>query len=197
LPQVAADYRILTYFHDAAGVLVNLYRPSTLRWTSPDGVQLALTQTGDYPVEGKITLRLRATRPANFTLRLRIPAWSMQNAALIRINGQDASAPIQTGFATLRRGWKDGDRIELELPLPMRLEAIDPNHPGTVALLRGPLVLFAIGDNPPVVTKQQLLSAVQLPGQTAWRVNTASGPLLLRPFSTITDEGYSTYLNAI
>jgi DUF1680 family protein len=121
----------------------------------------------------------------------------MQNAALIRINGQRTSAPIQTGFATLQHGWKDGDRIEFELPLPVRLEAIDPNHPGTVALLRGPLVLFAIGDNPPAVTKQQLLAAVQLPGQTAWRANTASGPLLLRPFSTITDENYSTYLNAI
>ncbi len=29
LPQVAADYRINTYFHDARGVYVNLYIPST------------------------------------------------------------------------------------------------------------------------------------------------------------------------
>jgi uncharacterized protein len=196
LPQVAADYHILAYFHDPSGVFVNLYLPSTLRWTSTDGAQLALTQTGDYPVEGKIAMRLRISRPSNFSLRLRIPAWSSQRGATVRVNGKPVRAPIRTGFAALQRRWKDGDRIELELALPARLEAIDSAHPDTVALLRGPLVLFAIADRPPAVTRQQLLSPVQLPQQAAWRVDTASGPLLLRPFSAIHDEHYCTYLNA-
>ncbi len=194
LPQVAADYRILGYFRDGRGVFVNLYLPSTLRWTSSDGAQLVLTQTGDYPVEGKIAMHLRASSPSNFALRLRIPAWSSQTGPLIRINGERVSAPITTGFATLQRRWKDGDRIEIELSLSMRLEPIDPNHPNTVALLRGPLVLFAMTDNPPAVTRQQLLSAAQIPQQTNWRANTASGPLLLRPFVAINDEHYSTYV---
>jgi DUF1680 family protein len=196
LPQVAADYRMLTYFRDAGGVFVNLYLPSTLRWTNTDGAQLVLTQTGDYPFEGKVSMYLRAFRPSNFGLRLRIPAWSSQVGPLIRINGEPASAPVQTGFANLQRTWKDGDRVELELALPLRVEAIDPNHPETVALLRGPLVLFAIADRPPAVTRQELLSAIQLSGQTTtWTAKTASGPLLLRPFSSINDERYSTYLN--
>ena len=37
LPQVAADYRIQTYFHDGNNVFVNLYIPSTLRWSRGDG----------------------------------------------------------------------------------------------------------------------------------------------------------------
>jgi DUF1680 family protein len=196
LPQVVADYRILAYFHDAGSVFVNLYLPSTLRWTSTDGAQFVLTQTGNYPVDGKITIRMRASRPSNFALRVRIPAWSSQVAPVIRVNGERVAAPLQTGFATVQRGWKDGDRIELELALPMRLEAIDPNHPDTVALLRGPLVLFAIEDHPPVATRQQLLSTVELREQTTWRADTASGPLLLCPFFAIKDERYSTYLNA-
>ncbi len=195
LPQVAADYRILTYLHDAGGVCVNLYLPSTLRWTSTEGARVVLTQTGNYPVEGTITMHLRASRTSNFALRLRIPAWSSQAAPLIRINGERARAPIQTGFATLQRRWNDGDRIELELALPLRLEAIDPNHPNTVALLRGPVVLFAMADNPPLLTRQQLLLAVQLPDKMEWRANTASGQLLLRPFYTIGAEHYSTYVN--
>jgi DUF1680 family protein len=128
-------------------------------------------------------------------VRFRIPAWSSQVGPLIRVNGERAPAPIQTGFANLQRRWKDGDRIELDLALPVRAEAIDANHPDTVALVRGPLVLFAIGDHPPAVTRQELLSAVQAPHQTTWRARTASGPLLLRPFSSINDEPYSTYLN--
>jgi DUF1680 family protein len=195
LPQVAADYRILAYFHGAGGVFVNLYLPSTVRWTSAEGAQLVLTQTGDYPVEGKITMHLRASRPSNFALRVRIPAWSSQVEPVIRINGESAPAPIQTGVATLQRRWKDGDYIELELALSVHVETIDPNHPDTVALVREPLVLFAIVDNPPAVTRQQLLSAVQLPQQTTWRANTASGPLLFRPFCAINNEHYSTYLN--
>jgi uncharacterized protein len=197
LPQVAADYRILTYFHDADGVFVNLYLPSTLHWISKDGAQLALSQSGDYPVDSKIAMHLRASRSSRFALRLRIPAWSLPAEPLIRINGERAVAAIRDGFVSLQRVWNDGDRIELEIALPLRLEAIDKNHPNTVALVRGPLVLFAVADQPPALTKQQLLSAVQVSQQSTWRANTNAGPLLLRPFSDIGDAQYSTYLNLI
>jgi len=140
-------------------------------------------------------MRVRTSRPSNFSLRLRIPAWSSQPGAIVRVNGKNFHAPIRTGFAALQRRWKDGDHIELELALPVRVEAIDSSHPDTVALLRGPQVLFAITDHPPTVTRQQLLSPVQLPQQAAWRVDTAAGPLLFRPFTAIEDEHYCTYLN--
>jgi DUF1680 family protein len=195
LPQVAADYRILAYFRDPRGVFVNLYLPSTVRWVSADGAQLALTQSGAYPLSGKITLRLRASRASRFALRLRIPAWSAVGGNEVRINGERASAPMQKGFAHIERTWKDGDRLDLELAMAVRVEGIDTTHPDTVTPLCGPLVLFAIGDKLPATTRQQLLAAVQLPQQTSWRAETASGPLLLRPFAAIHDERYSTYLN--
>jgi uncharacterized protein len=194
LPQVAVDYRILVYFHDANGVFVNLYLPSTLRSVSPDGAQFVLTQTGDYPRGEKITMGLRCSRPSSFTLRLRIPAWSLPVEAVIEINGERFPAPIQTGFAIIDRKWQDGDHIELKLAMPLRLESIDPDHHDTVALLRGPLVLFAIANYLPSVTRQQLLSTVQLPEQATWRTETAAGPLLFRPFLAIDNEPYSTYL---
>jgi hypothetical protein len=195
LPQVAADYRILAYFHDQGGVFVNLYLPSTLRWINADGAQIALTQSGEYPLEGKIAITLRASRPADFALRLRIPAWSAQHAPAISINGVPVAPPMLTGFATIQRRWKDGDRIDLDLPLPLRGEAIDAEHPDTVALMRGPLVLFAINGDSPLVTRRELLSAVRVPQQTAWRVKTGAGDLLLRPFFEIGDERYSTYVS--
>jgi hypothetical protein len=57
------------------------------------------------------------------------------------------------------------------------------------------LVLFAITENPPAVTRLELLSALRLPQESTWRAETASGPLLLRPFTAINDERYCTYLN--
>ena len=194
LPQVAADYRILTYFRAASDVYVNLYLPSTLRWTNSDGAQLALTQTGDYPNDGLIKMRLRTSHSSKFALGLRIPRWSAQMQPLIRINNERVFPSIQTGFANLQRTWKDGDQIELHLALPLRLEAIDPQHPDTVALLQGPSVLFAATDKLPVVTRQQLLAAKKIERENSWQANASSGSLLLRSFSGLRDESYSTYL---
>ena len=132
LPQVAADYRKLGYFRDKTGVYVNLYLPSTLRWVAQDGAQLSLTQSGNYPIDGQINLMVRSSRPSDFALRLRIPGWAQTSGAAIAVNGQPIHAPITNGFANLHRRWRDGDRIELTLPMPMRLEPIDPEHPVTL-----------------------------------------------------------------
>jgi DUF1680 family protein len=187
LPQVTADYRILSYFRDEKGLFVNLYLPSTLRWISEDGAQMAITQSGDYPFDGRISMRLSASRPSAFALRLRIPAWTTPQ---IRVNGEAAAVKVEGGFARLDRRWKDGDRIELGLSMPLRLEAIDARHPDTVALVRGPIVLFAIGENAPKPGRQELLAAKRVTGDKAWQ----AGDLMLRPFSEIRDESYSTYL---
>ena len=53
LPQVAADYRINTYFRDSAGVWVNLYIPSSVNWTS-NGAQIVLKQQGEYPYNSHV-----------------------------------------------------------------------------------------------------------------------------------------------
>jgi DUF1680 family protein len=193
LPQVAADYRILTYFHDADGVFVNLYLPSTLRWTNPDGALVTLIQAGEYPIEGNIAFHIRASRASRFALRLRIPVWSLPAEPSIRINGERTPAQIRNGFVSLQRTWKDGDRIELAINLRLRTEPIDERHPETVALVCGPLVLFAMTDRPPKLSKQQLLSAVRIPRQTTWQ----SGSLLFRPFYAIADEQYSTYCKSV
>ena len=198
LPQVAADYHILGYFHDDDGIWVNLYLPSTVRWTSPRGAILSLTQSGGYPLDGRIEMVFKAPGKAeDFTLRLRIPAWAGNGTtgggAVIQVNGLPVQAPVTKGFATISRKWKDGDRVTLNLPLPMRLEAIDAQHPDTVALVRGPLVLFALMNEAPRVTRQQLLSAKRMPGQALWQTVTDGGFMLLVPFTEINEERYQTY----
>lgn len=191
MPQVATDYRINTYFRDARGIYVNLYIPSSVRWTQ-DGAQLSLTQKGSYPFDSVIKFDLTASRPLELALNFRIPAWA--EGASISVKGTRWKEPVIAGkFAMLRRQWKTGDRIELDLPLKKRLEPVDPRHTKTVALLSGPLVLFAVGSDAPVVTGPQLLSAKKT-GEQKWHVDATSGPLDLLPFVAISDEPYSTYL---
>ena len=196
LPQVATDYRINIYLRGPNAVYVNLYVPSTLRWTD-NGAALSLTQQGEYPYEDHVTFTVTTSRPTDVALHFRIPEWA--EGASLSVNGKRQSGPVTPGqFAAIRREWKSGDRIELELPLRLRVEPIDPQHPDTVALLRGPLVLMAVKqqqDAPaPRLTREHLLAAARV-SQRQWQANSASSSVTLVPFTSLGDRPYSTYLN--
>ena len=189
MPQVAADHRINTYLRDERGVYVNLYIPSSVRW-SRGGAEVELTQKGEYPYDTHVQLELRTSKAVRFVVNLRIPAWA--EGATVAVNGK-RQAVAAGSFARLERKWKSGDRIDLELPLKTRLEAVDRQHADTVALVTGPLVLFAITESQPSVTREQLLS-VKKTGAESWQVETAGGPMRLLPWTEIGDQGYTTYL---
>jgi DUF1680 family protein len=193
MSQVAADYRINTYFRDPQrGVYVNLYIPSKLRWTQ-DGADATLTQKSTYPFEGVVRFDVRVSKATEFPLRFRIPAWAQ--GASISVNGRRAQVPVNPGsFASIDRRWNSGDRIEVELPATLRLEPIDSKHPQTVALMFGPLVLFAITDAPPTLTRAILLAAKRT-GQQTWEIQSGTGPIKMTVFTAINDEQYSTYLS--
>jgi uncharacterized protein len=191
LPQVAADYRINVYFRDPQGVWVTLFIPSELRWMH-DGANFVLTQKSDYPFDSVVEFDIKTSAPRELRLNLRIPAWV--NGASISVNGHRLQeTPAPGTFASIDRQWRSGDRIELNLPMSPRLEAIDSQHPNTVALLFGPLVLFAVTENPLRPTHRDLLAAKRI-SQRRWQIDTPAGTSTLAPFIDIEDEQYSTYL---
>ncbi|HUA14285.1 MAG TPA: beta-L-arabinofuranosidase domain-containing protein [Verrucomicrobiae bacterium] len=189
MPQVVADYRTSTYFRDGRDVYVNLYIPSSVRWTQ-DGAPVALTQKTEYPYESSIRLEVRAAKAAKFAVNLRIPAWA--DNVSFAVNGKRETAAAGA-FARIEREWKNGDRIDLELPMATRLEPVDPQHADTVALLVGPLVLFSIGESQPAVTREQLLAAKKM-AQGLWHVLTPNSPMKMVTWTTLGDQPYMTYL---
>ena len=189
MPQVAADYRINTYFRDVHGVYVNLYIPSTLRWTH-GGAQIVLTQGTEYPYDEHVQFEVKASRPAEFAVNLRIPAWA--EGASLAVNGKRETARAGT-FARVQRQWKTGDRVDLELPMKARLEAVDSQHSDTVALVVGPIVLFAVTDSQPKVTRAQLLAVKKMVPEV-WHVDIDNGVIKMMPFTAIEDQPYTTYL---
>jgi uncharacterized protein len=173
LPQVAADYRILIYFRDERGLYVNLYLPSEVSWVSPGGAQVKLSQAGNYPAGDSVTMRMECSRPSKFVLRLRIPAWA---SSTVRVNGAATPIRAQAGFAAVERNWKSGDKIELSLASKQRFEPINERHPDIVAVVKGPLVQFAIGKEPVTLRRGEPLGAK------------------FKPFTEIEDENYSAYV---
>src|SRR5437867_4122198 len=123
-PQLTADYGISSYYKDENGIYVNLFVSSRVSWLQ-NGTQSTLTQTTEYPRENVTQLKLALTRPETFAVHVRIPAWAGTKTTL-SVNGKKIDAPVEPGkFLPLQRTWRDGDQIELELEMPLLLEAID------------------------------------------------------------------------
>src|SRR3954464_12012 len=131
-PQLAADYHVSTYLRSADGVYVNLFAPSSVQWTS-GGAKLGLRQITSYPFDNKVEIRISASAPQEYTLFVRIPAWATPDPGVI-VNGGRRSGAVEPGtFAAIRNTWEGGDRVEIELPMPLHLDTVDANHPDLVA----------------------------------------------------------------
>lgn len=192
-PQITADYGISSYLRSPRGVFVNLFAPSRVSWKQ-GGAQVSMTQQTSYPTSNETSLHLKLDRSEKFVVALRVPAWAGA-ATTIHINGKSANVTVQPGtWAEIERDWKDGDRVEYSLDMPMRLMPIDAQHQNTVALLHGPLALFAIEAGTKPLTKTQLIVAQRVAsGSSDWEVNSDSGKVLLKPFPAITNEHYRLY----
>jgi DUF1680 family protein len=194
-PQLTADYGISSYFRSPKGVYVNLYVPSRVTWRQGNA-HITMTQMTSYPNNGEATLHLKMDRAERFSIALRIPAWAGRQTS-IRINGKDAATSPQPGtWSQLDREWKDGDRVELSMDMPLRLVPIDPRHSDTVALLHGPVALFAIDPGSTTMTKQQMLAAQKVSSSSPdWEVAAAQGKVKMKSFPQITTETYRLYQN--
>ena len=188
-PQVTADYGISSYFRGPRGVFVNLYVPSKLSWKQGNA-NCVLTQRTQYPLVPETGIDLKLDHPETFAVMLRIPAWAGPKTR-VTVNGKTVESGLEPGkFMAVNRTWKDGDRIEIQFDMPTRLEAVDPQHPNTAALMRGPLTLFALGDAPVKATRTQMLAAQQRSaGSDIWTV----GETQFSPFSSIGREKYRLY----
>ena len=80
--------------------------------------------------------------------------------------------------------------------MPLRIETVDANHPKLVALVQGPLVLFAVADSQPSFDHNALLQAKPTNNATGDCLATAAdgSSVTMRPFMNIDKESYSTYV---
>jgi DUF1680 family protein len=131
-----AKYGDSIYFHDDEALYVNLFIASRVRWRGK-GVQIE--QSTRFPNEPRTSLVVRTSSPREFSLRIRHPAWCAK--ATVSINGADAISHEQSGtYLELKRRWRDGDRIDVELPMHLHLAPL-PTAPSIAALMYGPIVL--------------------------------------------------------
>jgi uncharacterized protein len=191
-PQLTADYGISSYLHGTNGIYVNLYVPSRVSWRQ-GGARVSLTQQTNYPNDGETSLSLKMDRDERFIVGLRVPEWAGGKTA-VRVNGKVAGIKVLPGgWAEIDRTWKNGDRVELSLDMPLRLVPLDVGHPNLVALVCGPVALFAIGEPAPKMSRQELLGAQRVGTSGDWEVSAGGTKVVMRPYPSIKDERYRLY----
>ena len=193
LGQVVADYGISSYFLSGRGVVVNLYTPSQLRWQL-GGRAITLRQTTDYPLAPEINIEVRTATPQKFSVSLRIPAWAGPGTT-VSVNDRRLDGDVTPGrFLEISRTWNDNDRIALVLDMGLRLEAVDDKHPNELAVMQGPLALFAVGDRFLPFTRRDLSAVRQIAPQSAeWRVATSDGEQAFKPYFAVNGESTRLY----
>lgn len=120
------------------GIVAALYSPSTFT-TSVDRKTVTIKEETAYPFNDAIKFTVSTKRPAEFSLWLRIPEWTKNAYAVI--NGSERIAiPVSGTFSEIRRQFKDGDVIELHLPMEVRFTEMPFDG---ISVERGPL-LFSL-----------------------------------------------------
>src|ERR1700722_11298343 len=126
------------YFHNEQSLWVNLFFASEVHWREKSVV---IRQETRFPEEPGTRLIIQTKSPNRFTLNVRIPYWA-ENAS-VTVNGkrfQPNEKLTSSSYAKVDRTWKNGDHVEVKLPMRLHLETI-PDDPTLAAIMYGPLVL--------------------------------------------------------
>lgn len=140
LLRTIAEASAYAYSKTESALWINLYGASELD-TQLLRQRLRIVQRTDYPWDGKIELELEECPREAFALKFRIPEWA--NRWTIEVNGEDAAAPVDGGYAEIRRNWQSRDVVILRLSMqPMLIEAnpLVEELSGQAAVRRGPIV---------------------------------------------------------
>lgn len=127
------------YTTSEEGIWVHLYGENEAKIPWGDK-EIKLIEKTNYPWEGNIEFEIKTE--GEYKIFLRIPSWA--KGYTIKINGNKINTKeVKNGYIEMENQWKEGDKINLELP--MEIEIIE-SHPkvkdnvGKVAIKRGPIV---------------------------------------------------------
>ena len=137
-------YGEMIYAHGRAGgqdrLLVNLFIPSELTWKETG---VTVRQETTLPAESGTHLTLKLDAEKEFVVSIRRPAWA--TGMTVKVNGKTVKGG-EGPYCDFRRTWKDGDAIDVDLPMRVTTEPL-PHGPGYLAFFYGPVLLAGeLGD---------------------------------------------------
>jgi DUF1680 family protein len=124
--------------------------------------KVSISQKANFPWDGKVEISVNPESRGKFDLKIRVPGWA-QNEAMpgglykftdqnkepvtVSVNGQKFDCKVLVdGYAVISRRWKQGDKIEVNFPMPVRKVIADERvkeDTARIAFQRGPVIYCA------------------------------------------------------
>jgi hypothetical protein len=118
------------------GLAALVYGPCEVTARVGDGAEVRLVEETDYPFEETVRIRVRGPDGVRFPLHLHVPSWA--EGASLAVAGATQPTPPAGSVARIERAWRDGDVVELRLPMTVRASRW---HENSAALSMGPMLL--------------------------------------------------------
>ncbi len=178
-----------TYVKGNDGIYINMFIGSTITVEKVAGTNVEMVQKTDYPWSGKVTITINPVLQKEFGIYVRIPDRTtsrlytpvpvVKGLKSLTVNGKPVKQEIVNGYAVIKRVWRQGDRIDLELP--MEIQTITPDEriaadKGRVALRYGPLVYNVEKADQPDIDKYIGVG----PLSTEWKGDLLGGVMTIR-----------------
>jgi DUF1680 family protein len=139
-----AKFGQMIYSHDNNSLYVNLFIPSRVNWQEKG---VSLTQITRFPDEETAVYTVNVKQPVSFSLKIRHPHWVNVANLVVRVNGKIYKTNSTAGgFAEIKRVWKTGDKVTVELPGKVVVSPLVASNK-FVSVTYGPLVLAAQIEN--------------------------------------------------
>lgn len=201
-----ARYGESIYFQSDRKLYVCQFIASELSWKA---MNVTVRQETNFPDRPSTRLRITAKKPTRFALSIRRPFW-VGSGFGVKVNGKATRANSEAaGFVSIDRVWRNGDVVEVALPMSLRTEAFRDN-PNRFAFVFGPVVLssqLAGGQDAPVVIGKPSAAMATLkptvkPGGFAaasslFRNMEGTTKISLSPFFRMSEGAYAVYWDAI
>lgn len=180
------------YFYSTSreGVYVHLFDNNEMKWKLEDGTPLQMKQTTRYPWEGAVEIVVTPASVKEFTVFLRVPAWS--RATGVTVGGKPLQAPAQAGaYLAIRRRWAPGDRIQVNFDMRPQVITSHPrvlDNQGRAAIKRGPIV-YALEQTDQAAGVDVLEAGFRLRGDPARDFTAEFRPSLLGGVTVLKHRG--------
>jgi DUF1680 family protein len=178
-----------TYVTGDKALYVNLFIGSTINVEKVAGTDVQMVQKTNYPWSGAVAITVNPKIAKEFTMYVRVPNRTtselytpdkeVKGLKWIKVNGRLIKPEIDKGYAMIKRIWKAGDKIELEMPMEVQKFTADGRieaDKDRVALRYGPLVYNVEKADQPDIEK----AIGKSPFSVEWKENLLRGILVIK-----------------
>jgi DUF1680 family protein len=173
------------------GLAAVFYAPGSVDAKAGDGTLVHVVEKTAYPFDETVMLELSMPKTVKFPLTMRVPSWAA--GASMTVNGKTVATALRSGWATLNREWRNGDKVKLVLPMKVETRTWAKNR-DSVSVYRGPLAYsLKIGERWQKYGNNEKWPAYEVFATTPWNyalVNDAasmrvikSGKVAAQPFT--------------